>query len=593
MNTYTEEYITNALNSYYAEGADEAAKQNAVNLVSFLNTVNGTTLTFGTVPLDTAENAIPAIKTAVADATTLCTTKIGTAEDAANQSGSLNAQKKYWTNEKTNAESKITSKSASLKTKLTELKASVSAINAEETDPGVIREWKTQYGGSSNTSALEQAVTNAQKKVDEKQDALDDAKSVVETRSTELSAAKTKRDNAKAAYETAGGKTDGYVFVYEADAVGNTKIKTDWDVGKKYIDSVKLVRVKAKSSTYGLGTTYTSSKRNIYCIAVKMKKSSSTGEQEVEGEIGISKSGSVGFSYSDTAISVSLTLSFPTAKAGEQKIPTTPLLFKDGYGFKAKSDYTFYFEDDKDSYFEVSTSNQKSIVLAFDRDFDDDIADMIYKKYPTADLEFYNGNYARFSKTGTLYLSYPEDDAYVYEISSDGDLSRVNADYDEYDETYSFRTNTLGRYVISSRKLSSVIGGSSSSSSTSTKPSSSVSKAPSTSTGSTTTSKSSTTTPASSKPASSTSTKPSSSSVPSSSSELEESSEPLSIKESSSEEEDFESVIVNTDDEEDDVPKKKGVSWLVWLLIIAGLAAVLVAVGVIFYTRKNSGRRML
>ena len=39
--------------------------------------------------------------------------------------------------------------------------------------------------------------------------------------------------------------------------------------------------------------------------------------------------------------------------------------------------------------------------------------------------------------------------------------------------------------------------------------------------------------------------------------------------------------------------KQKGVSWLVWGLILAGLAAILVAVGVIFYTHRNSGDRML
>jgi hypothetical protein len=64
--------------------------------------------------------------------------------------------------------------------------------------------------------------------------------------------------------------------------------------------------------------------------------------------------------------------------------------------------------------------------------------------------------------------------------------------------------------------------------------------------------------------------------------------------ESSSEADDtFDNVIVSTDTDDDIPTKSGGVSWIVWLLILAGLIAVLVAVGVIFYTKKNSGRRML
>jgi hypothetical protein len=343
---------------------------------------------------------------------------------------------------------------------------------------------------------------------------------------------------------------------------------------------------------------------------VTLKTSSSTDEQDIEGDIGISKSGSNGFSYSDTKTSVSLTASFDSVGSGDQDIPTSPMLFSAGNGFVAEKDHIFTFADDDDSYFEVSTTNQKDIVLAFDTDWDDELGDEILDKYPDADLDFYNGNYAKFSKTGTLYLANSNDDAYVYEISSSGKLTRVDAEYDDYEEAYVITTNTLGRYVISTMKISLSSSSSSSSSSSASASVSSASSASTVTAASSTTTTASTSTSTSTTPASSstapassstqTSTKPSSSSTPSSStsssssSKESESSEPLSVVESSSEADDtFDNVIVSTDTDDDIPTKSGGVSWIVWLLILAGLIAVLVAVGVIFYTKKNSGRRML
>ncbi|MBR6735297.1 MAG: hypothetical protein IKL92_00305, partial [Oscillospiraceae bacterium] len=302
------------------------------------------------------------------------------------------------------------------------------------------------------------------------------------------------------------------------------------------------------------------------------------------------------YSLADTAAYISLTVGAPIADP-DSDITATPQLFEEDYSFDAEEDHIFYFEEDSSSWFEVNTKSQKDIVLAFDTEWDDDLADEIYEKNPNADLDFYNGNYAKFSKTGTLWLGYPEDDAddaYVYAVSSSGKLSLVNAEYDEYEEAFAIRTNTLGRYVISTEKLklsSTSSGGSGSGTGTGT--GTVVSSSKSSAAAPVSSSKPASSTPvSSSKPASST---PASSQVSSqeSSKESKPSSEPLSIKEPSSEE-DNKHVSGTTDPEDNDVPTKKGgVSWIVWLLILAGLVAVVIAVGVIFYTKKNSGRRML
>ena len=46
------------------------------------------------------------------------------------------------------------------------------------------------------------------------------------------------------------------------------------------------------------------------------------------------------------------------------------------------------------------------------------------------------------------------DDYYLYQINSDGSLSEVpNAEYDDADEGFYFKTRTLGSYVVSDMEL--------------------------------------------------------------------------------------------------------------------------------------------
>lgn len=130
-------------------------------------------------------------------------------------------------------------------------------------------------------------------------------------------------------------------------------------------------------------------------------------------------------------------------------IPIVPALFEKGDHFDEDDEETFDFEADSYSYFIVNTNNQKDIVLGMDTDYDDNIAD----KYPNANIDFFNGNGARFNKLGYLYLYSEDSSNYVYSIEDDGSLKAVNADYDNYDECFIIRTRTLGRYIISDRKL--------------------------------------------------------------------------------------------------------------------------------------------
>jgi len=464
-------------------------------------------------------------------------------------------------------------------TKKTALSNALKAVNRlfpsfTVTDPDKVtaQALSTAKANSQNKTALTKALSDAES-------ALTKAKAATEK-------AKSAQEAAQKAYDAASSSADGsYIFVHESSAVSSAKVSLSWKEGKKFVESADIVRRTASSKTFYLGSN--SAMRKIYFLAVKTKSASTTETEYASGTARIRKSGSDGF---DVESSISITLKYAAADS-DGMIPKTPAVFDEGDGFYADEEFTFYFADDDYSSFVVDTRRQGEILLGFDTDFDDKIGDKVAKTNPNADLDFYNGNYAKFKKTGTLYLSYPESKAYVYEISSSGKLSLVsNAKYDKDEEAFVIRTNTLGRYVISTEKLkltesssseSSAPSSSTSSVSNAPRPSSSTAAPPA----STAPPRSSTTPPSSSQ---SSSSKPSSSE----SSEISSSSAPSSSSEPSSEE--VEEVIIRTEPDDPDVPTKKGgISWLIWALILAGLAAVLVAVGVIFYSNRNSGQRML
>ncbi len=464
-------------------------------------------------------------------------------------------------------------------------------LNAETVTASELAAAKKKTPNSSDLTAARDKAKAASEAADKAEAS---AKSTMEAKKKAL-------DEAQAAYDEASkAADDNYRFVTESSAVSSAKVTTSWSSGKKYIKGASIVRKTAYSTVYSLNGSTKSlggSTNKIYFVAIETQASGTKHESnDADGTIKVKKSGSNGFSIEND---VSLWLEYQYAD-NSGVIPKNPTLFDQDDGFDTDEEYTFYFEDDDDSYFVVNTKHQKEILLAFDTEYDDKIADRVEKSNPEADLDFYNGNYARFNRTGKLYLSYPDKKGYVYAISSSGNITQVtNAKYDSSEEAFVISTNVLGRYMISNEKLKIVDEGDSSSSSTTSSASVSPVTPPAPTTPPATTSSRASTysyTPApqsSSRPASS--SQPSSSSAPSSSEPSSESSS--SSKESSSsskESSSYEDVLVKEPTSNSEVPtKSKGVSWLVWGLILAGLAAILIAVGVVFYTHRNSGDRML
>ncbi len=541
----------------------------------------------------TLEQAKSQIRTKVNAATNYCSNKITTAEKAVDT-----AQKAV-----DNAQSDVAAKTTPANAKRNALQKRLDVINAlfspalsldaETVTASELASAKKKTPNSSDLTAARDKAKAASEAADKAETSAKNA----------MGARKKTLDEAQAAYDAASQTVDSnYRFVHESSAVSNAKVTASWSSGKKYIVGASIIRKAAYSSVYSLKASSSglsnSSSNRIYFVAVETQASGSKHESDdADGRLKVKKSGSNGFSIESD---VSLWLEYQTAD-NSGVIPKNPTLFDEDDGFDSDEEYTFYFEEDDDSYFVVNTKHQKEILLAFNTEYDEKIADRVEKSNPEADLDFYNGNFARFNRTGKLYLSYPEKDAYVYAISSSGNLTQVtNAKYDSSEEAFVISTNVLGRYMISNEKLKIVDEGEDSSSSSSTTSSASVSPVtpPAPSAPAATSSRASTynytPAPSSSRPASS--SQPSSSSAPSSSSEpsSESSSSSKESSSSSKESSSYEDVLVKEPTSNNNVPtKQKGVSWLVWGLILAGLAAILVAVGVIFYTHRNSGDRML
>ena len=256
--------------------------------------------------------------------------------------------------------------------------------------------------------------------------------------------------------------------VADSRKVEKIKVSDKWEENGTYVKDVSILRkrVSADSEKYLSGV---GGNRLIYFLAIETAQKSATKDQDLFGRVTLKQTtGDKEYRFGEIAFDVAIELGYVSASKseGEGIIPIKPASFSKRDGFEEESDYTFEFAAESNASFVVNTNGQGTIVLGMDIDFDDDIGD----EYPTADLYFYNGNYAQFNRTGTLYLPGPsgdEGDYYVYAIDSKGRLSRVDAEWDEYEECYAIRTNILGRYVLSDEKLSTKSSSSGSSSASS------------------------------------------------------------------------------------------------------------------------------
>ncbi|MEG1972230.1 MAG: hypothetical protein RR315_03650, partial [Oscillospiraceae bacterium] len=189
-----------------------------------------------------------------------------------------------------------------------------------------------------------------------------------------------------------------FKYVYESDAVKNVKLKNDWSMNGKLVKSTEIVKKKAIAATE-LEQKY------IYFLAVAIDESTSTKETDITGTVSMRKSGE--FDYEERRLEVAIAVSFPTAH--DSIITDKVQIFSDGNGFSSDAEDELRFDVDEDSFFTVNTVGQGKLLLAANSRFNNEIAE----KYPTANLDFLNGNGASFNKIGVMTIS-AEKDSFIY-----------------------------------------------------------------------------------------------------------------------------------------------------------------------------------
>ena len=254
------------------------------------------------------------------------------------------------------------------------------------------------------------------------------------------------------------------VPVSEYDAVKGISIKKQWEMNGNAVDRIEIVKKKYddNASSYA------------YYVALTFKKSESTSEVDVLGTLTLKKSGDEGIlniknDSNEIDLAVNLTVGYPYAGDSDDYEIDSIYADKVIYNFSSSgksqietdTEYELRLVDvDEDSYFTVNTKGQGKILLACDNKYNNDIA----SKYPSANLSFINGNGATFNQTGVLTL-HADEGSYLYAVSANGNLTKVKAEYDEYENAFQIKTRTLGKYVISDTELKTSSSSSSSSSS--------------------------------------------------------------------------------------------------------------------------------
>lgn len=308
-----------------------------------------------------------------------------------------------------------------------------------------------------------------------------------------------------------------YSVVTESETVSSIKIKQDWEEGDDLVKSVSIVKKKVcnknKSSDVTDNFEYSGDDSDdpkrpypsldklglkqfgleendyAYFLAIKYEDSTSVNDTDVIGTITLSKSKDPAIDKYEFDVEVNVdwenSWRQPTETDGSSVYEVTgdvELKAEKNYALKFNCDDTVEIQFDDDSYFEVDVSGQSKMYFTYNTDYISRIA----AKYPYAELNFWNGNGAKFNRVGQMFLSCEDltGNQFLYQVTSDGKLAEVpGAEWDDSDEGFYFNTRVLGSYVISDMELDVVdntTGSSNSGSTTVVTPSAPVISNPST-----------------------------------------------------------------------------------------------------------------
>jgi len=275
--------------------------------------------------------------------------------------------------------------------------------------------------------------------------------------------------------------TEGYLeLVTKSEVVANLKIKADWEEGGDMVKDIKIIKRKIVNpesdrdllktdtdydedlyypSADDLGLTEYGYKEGgyYYFLVITYEDSTSHNDVDVIGTLTFNKSKDP--SIDDMDLDVGLALDW---EYNYRDKTTTDYIIDDdpSFEFLAEKNYALKFDSDEeveltfedDSTFTVDVSGQGKMLFSFNTNYISKVA----AKYPYAELNFWNGNGAKFNRVGEFFLNCEdlEGNLFLYQVNANGTLSEVaGAEWDESDEGFYFNTRVLGSYVVSDMEL--------------------------------------------------------------------------------------------------------------------------------------------
>ena len=224
---------------------------------------------------------------------------------------------------------------------------------------------------------------------------------------------------------------DAFEWYRDTDDVKKPNVYTDWRIGDADAE-IRMVKYGAGDYRYSVVVTVPENDTNK---AIDLEGKIMVGRTKSAAEDGICSTFDLGVTYAPAAEDVKV-YGGETLEAGKTGI----------YKFDDDSEIDIEFGDQ--ALFTVDVTGQGKLNLAWNTDFNKEVADL--DKSANMDFVTFEGT-PSFNKNGTLYI-YADKDTYLYQVV-DGKLVAIDADYDEDYEAWTFKTRTLGAYVISDKEL--------------------------------------------------------------------------------------------------------------------------------------------
>ena len=188
-----------------------------------------------------------------------------------------------------------------------------------------------------------------------------------------------------------------------------------------------------------------------YCAVIEIPETTGNKNIDLLGDVMIGRTKNTAEDQDQGFAKMAVSLTYGPKAAADATIPTISgdEDIEGGiYKFDADDVVMLTFGDNVVAEFEVDVTGQGRLNLTWNTEFDSEIAD----KDKSANMDFLTFTGApSFNKNGTMYI-YADADTFLYQVV-DGKLEAVDAEYDEDYEAWTFKTRTLGRYVISDKEL--------------------------------------------------------------------------------------------------------------------------------------------